>query len=174
MKDQTPTTYQELTSPENSTECSYSSGSFSLSYSSVGRGERKVERCKSLPHILPDSYTHSDIGRIKERLLRTNSKVEPSVIKTFTKTQKLTLASLALADFIGFCSMSIMAPFFPREATEKGLSETMSGFVFSFYALVVFLTSPIFGKILPALGPKFLFLSGMFVAGGCNLLFGLV
>jgi MFS family permease len=43
--------------------------------------------------------------------------------------------------------MSIMAPFFPREAAEKGLSETLSGFVFSFYALVMFLTSPIFGKI---------------------------
>jgi MFS family permease len=59
----------------------------------------------------------------------------------------MTLISLALVDFISFCSMSIMAPFFPREAAEKGLSETLSGFVFSFYALVMFLTSPIFGKI---------------------------
>lgn len=61
--------------------------------------------------------------------------------------QKLTLASLALVDFMSFCSMSIMAPFFPREAAEKGVSETLSGFVFSFYALIMFLTSPIFGKI---------------------------
>lgn len=87
--------------------------------------------------------------------------------------------------------MSIMAPFFPREATEKGLSDTTTGFVFSFYALVMFLTSPIFGKIvrfflsyahllinceinlqLPKLGAKFLFIVGIFVAGVCNLLFG--
>lgn len=84
--------------------------------------------------------------------------------------------------------MSIMAPFFPREAAEKGLSDTLSGFIFSFYALVMFLTSPIFGKIvskaknnnkersrlifqIPKFGTKVLFLSGMLVAGACNLLF---
>lgn len=78
---------------------------------------------------------------------RTNSQIETSAIKNFDKRQKLTLVSLALVDFMSFCSMSIMAPFFPREATEKGLSDTTTGFVFSFYALVMFITSPIFGKI---------------------------
>lgn len=55
--------------------------------------------------------------------------------------------SLALVDFMSFCSMSIMAPFFPREAKEKGMTEAIAGFVFSFYALVMFISSPIFGKI---------------------------
>lgn len=87
--------------------------------------------------------------------------------------------------------MSIMAPFFPREAAEKGLSDTLSGFVFSFYALIVFVTSPIFGKIvsfktktsernffnfflfqLPKIGAKFLFVLGMLIAGISNILFG--
>lgn len=78
---------------------------------------------------------------------RTNSHLQPSAIKRFTRSQKMTLASLALVDFISFCSMSIMAPFFPKEASEKDMSNTLSGFVFSFYALVMFLTSPVFGKI---------------------------
>lgn len=82
-----------------------------------------------------------------ENVFRTNSQIETSVIKNFDKKQKLTLISLALVDFMSFCSMSIMAPFFPKEATEKGLSDTMTGFVFSFYALIMFLTSPIFGKV---------------------------
>lgn len=55
--------------------------------------------------------------------------------------------SMALVDFMSFCAMSIMAPFFPQEADKKGMSETVSGFVFSFYALVMFLSSPVFGKI---------------------------
>ncbi|XP_017781207.1 PREDICTED: MFS-type transporter SLC18B1-like isoform X2 [Nicrophorus vespilloides] len=131
-------------------------------------------RSKSMSNICAESYTTGDIRRIKERLLRMNSHVEPAVIKKFSREQKLTLASLALVDFMSFCSMSIMAPFFPREAAEKGLSDTLSGFVFSFYALVMFLTSPIFGKLTPKLGPKFLFLSGMFTAGACNLLFGML
>lgn len=67
--------------------------------------------------------------------------------KKFTFKQKLALMSMALVDFMSFCAMSIMAPFFPQESFSKGMSETISGFVFSFYALVMFLSSPIFGKI---------------------------
>ena len=80
------------------------------------------------------------------------------------------------------------------------MSETVSGLVFSFYALVMFISSPLFGKIvskcintfsvhcslkleendlcsllslqLPRAGAKFLFMAGMFVAGSCNILFG--
>lgn len=68
--------------------------------------------------------------------------------------QKVTLGMLALVDFFCFCSMSIMAPYFPKEAALKGVSNTMSGIVFSFYALVMFITSPIFGKIVSCLFDK--------------------
>lgn len=67
--------------------------------------------------------------------------------KTFTYTQKLALVMLAVVEFMSFCSCSIMAPFYPKEASAKGMSESMAGFVFSFYALVMFISSPIFGKI---------------------------
>lgn len=33
------------------------------------------------------------------------------------------------------------------QASRKGVSETISGLVFSFYALVMFVSSPVFGKI---------------------------
>lgn len=65
----------------------------------------------------------------------------------FSLNQKVSLVMLATADFMSFCSMSIMAPFYPKEAASKGMSESMSGFIFGYYALVVFLSSPIFGKI---------------------------
>lgn len=54
---------------------------------------------------------------------------------------------LAVVDFMSFCSMSIMAPFYPQEAAKKHMSETMAGFVFGFYALIVFISSPVFGQI---------------------------
>ncbi|KOB73752.1 putative synaptic vesicular amine transporter [Operophtera brumata] len=116
----------------------------------------KLRRTRSWSAGLPDDAS-SEIRILRER-----------------GRQRLTLASLALVDFISFCSMSIMAPFFPREGSAKGLSDTMCGMVFSFYAVVMFLTSPIFGKYLPAMGAKFMFTSGMFVAGACNVLFGYV
>lgn len=131
-------------------------------------------RSRSLTHFSLDSYAIMEISRIRDRLLRTNSRIESSLFRYFNRNQKMTLLSLALVDFMCFCSMSIMAPFFPKEATEKGLSNTLSGFVFSFYALVMFVTSPIFGKILPLLGAKFLFISGITLTGACNILFGLL
>ncbi|KAK9738961.1 Major Facilitator Superfamily [Popillia japonica] len=161
---------------ENNKSQKYYSGHFT-SYSASLSSEikydiRKRYRSKSLSTLEPQTFCQSDIRRIRERLLRTNSHIQPSAIKAFSKSQKMTLVSLAIVDFLSFCSMSIMAPFFPKEASEKGLSDVLSGFVFSFYALVMFLTSPIFGKILPKVGAKFLFISGVFVAGICNLLFG--
>lgn len=66
---------------------------------------------------------------------------------TFTLRQKVALVMLATVDFMSFCSMSIMAPFYPKEAAAKGMTELTAGFVFGFYALVVMLSSPVFGKV---------------------------
>ncbi|XP_071452139.1 MFS-type transporter SLC18B1-like [Hetaerina americana] len=117
-------------------------------------------------------YTAREVRRIRERLLRTQRRPNPHDLRNFTRRQRLALFSLALVDFVSFCSMSVMAPFFPKEAAFKGMTNTTSGFVFSFYALVMFLSSPLFGKLIPQVGARFLFMSGMFVAGCCNVLFG--
>ncbi|XP_034234198.1 MFS-type transporter SLC18B1-like [Thrips palmi] len=95
-----------------------------------------------------------------------------SSIRNISSQQKLVLTSLVLVDFISFCSMSIMAPFFPKEASLKGMSESLSGLVFGFYAFIIFISSPLFGKILPVVGARFLFMTGMFLSGCCSILFG--
>lgn len=41
--------------------------------------------------------------------------VDATSVRNFSSQQKLVLTSLVLVDFISFCSMSIMAPFFPKE-----------------------------------------------------------
>ncbi|KAJ3662536.1 hypothetical protein Zmor_006881 [Zophobas morio] len=92
--------------------------------------------------------------------------------KKFTCKQKIALVMLAIVDFMSFCSMSIMAPFYPQEAATKGMSESLAGFVFGFYALVVFLSSPVFGKTLPKIGLKCLFTGGVLISGLCSLVFG--
>ncbi|XP_060517981.1 MFS-type transporter SLC18B1-like [Cylas formicarius] len=167
----------DLQLPPEIAGSSSSKSSFVQSSNSAfsGRGMyRSHRRSKSLSNIGPKEYTAGEIRMIQERLLRMNSRLQPATVKNLSAVQKMTLMSLALVDFFCFCSMSIMAPFFPKKAAEKGLSETTSGFVFSFYALVMFVSSPVFGKILPRVGAKFLFLVGIFVAGACNLIFGLL
>ncbi|GFQ75677.1 MFS-type transporter SLC18B1 [Trichonephila clavata] len=90
----------------------------------------------------------------------------------FTREKKKIAFCLCLVDFTAYLSMSIIAPFFPREAAMKGMREAVSGFVFSIYALVIVISSPILGKIQPYIGAKFMFLSGVFFCGSCNVLFG--
>ncbi|XP_063230677.1 MFS-type transporter SLC18B1-like [Bacillus rossius redtenbacheri] len=143
----------------------------------LGKARRKnasYTRSQSMSACQAGTYSAVEISRIRERLLRTQRHPQTGPLRHFTRSQKLTLLSLTLVDFLSFCSMSIMAPFFPKEAALKGMSQSMSGLVFSVYALVVFISSPVFGKILPHAGARFLFLSGMFVAGCCNVLFGLL
>ncbi|XP_049855808.1 MFS-type transporter SLC18B1-like [Schistocerca gregaria] len=135
---------------------------------------RKYIRSQSLSTFQQVKYTAGEIRCIRDRLLLAHKSSRSGSLRNFTRMQKLTLTSLALVDFTSFCSMSIMAPFFPKEAAQKGMSDTISGLVFSFYALVMFISSPVFGKILPLTGAKFLFMTGMFVAGSCNFLFGLL
>lgn len=78
------------------------------------RKQRSV-RSQSLPSRQLSRYSAGEIRRIRERLLRTQRHPEPGRVRQLTRTQKLALSSLALVDFISFCSMSIMAPFFPRQ-----------------------------------------------------------
>ena len=76
---------------------------------------QRCVRSQSLPACQLNKYSAAELRRIRERLLRTQRHPEPGPVRHFSRTQKLALTSLALVDFISFCSMSIMAPFFPKE-----------------------------------------------------------
>lgn len=91
-----------------------------------------------------------------------------------SRSQKLTLFCLCLVNFTSYISYSVIAPFYPQEAAFKGMREAVSGFVFSVYALTMMVFSPIFGKLVPILGAKLIFFSGILCAGGANILFGLL
>jgi hypothetical protein len=93
---------------------------------------------------------------------------------SFSSNQIWTLAVLSLASFTSMLAMSILAPFFPLEASNKGMRETVYGLVFSMYALVIMIVSPLSGILIPIIGPKFTLLAGIFVAGVSNILFGLL
>jgi len=104
---------------------------------------RPILRTKSESDF-PVLTSEEDVEEIRDKLIRDhNPSFHLKSVPSFSGQQKLVLASLALVDFTSFCSMSILAPFFPQKAEEKGVSTTMSGFIFSAYALVVFLGKPL-------------------------------
>ncbi|KAL1430436.1 hypothetical protein MTO96_014885 [Rhipicephalus appendiculatus] len=91
-----------------------------------------------------------------------------------SRSQKLTLFCLCLVNFTSYISYSVIAPFYPQEAAFKGMREAVSGFVFSVYALTMMIFAPIFGKLVPILGAKLIFFTGILCAGGANIMFGVL
>ncbi|XP_077989877.1 MFS-type transporter SLC18B1-like [Glandiceps talaboti] len=89
-----------------------------------------------------------------------------------TKIQRITLLSIAMANLVNMASYSIMAPFFPIKASEMGASDFIIGMIFGVYALIAFVFCPVLGKFLPKIGAKFMFLSGSFTSGCCQIMFG--
>lgn len=71
------------------------------------------------------------------------------------------------------CSLySVIAPFFPHVAKEKGMPEDQVGLMFSLYAIVAILFSPISGKVMMWIGRKYFILIGTAIETVGILLFG--
>ncbi|CAG0924637.1 unnamed protein product, partial [Notodromas monacha] len=98
-----------------------------------------------------------------------------SVLYAWPRKKKATLISLAVLEFTAAACLALLAPFFPVEVESRGLSDTVSGMVFSCYGFVMFVASPIIGRyIIPRIGLQFVFLSGCLFTGTCSILFGLL
>lgn len=91
-----------------------------------------------------------------------------------TRRQIFVLVSLIYNQFWGACCYSIQAPFFPEEAKSKGATSTEYGMVFSVFELMIIVMSPVFGRMIPTVSPKFLIVAGSFLEGGSCALFGVL
>lgn len=94
--------------------------------------------------------------------------------KSLEAHKKWTLVMMAFANFAACTCFSLLAPFFPSEAAKKGASQTVIGLVFSCFELWIFLSAPLFGNFLTRIGPRFMFIAGLFVCGACAVLFGVL
>ncbi|PAA93149.1 hypothetical protein BOX15_Mlig031423g1 [Macrostomum lignano] len=96
----------------------------------------------------------------------------PFSFRALSRKRKLLLVSLCLGELCSNVMLSIMAPFFPSEAEAKGVSSTVSGWIFGVLPLAQVIFSPIVGAMMKPAGVKFLFLSGAFLGGCATILFG--
>ncbi|XP_056445805.1 MFS-type transporter SLC18B1-like isoform X2 [Gadus chalcogrammus] len=58
------------------------------------------------------------------------------------------------------------------QALQKGASQTVVGLIFGCYALSNFIGSLIMGRYIVQIGAKLMLVSGLFVSGGCTIMFG--
>ncbi|XP_021345597.1 MFS-type transporter SLC18B1-like isoform X2 [Mizuhopecten yessoensis] len=121
------------------------------------------------------SDTHGDSGRDQEisvEIIKVSEK--EFSFRTLSKKQLAIVISFCMVGFANYLCLSLIAPFFPKEAREKGVSNLVSGWIFAAFPLTQFIFAPAFGKLIPIVGLKFMYLSGTFISGGCTILFGMM
>jgi len=84
----------------------------------------------------------------------------------------LSLVILAFSSFLGGSSLSILAPFYCKEAELHGISITGSGTVFASIFVLQIIFTPVFGKYLQIIGSIRLFILGVLLSGLTNIIFG--
>lgn len=89
-----------------------------------------------------------------------------------TNNQMIAVVLLSLFFFLSQSFYSIFAPFYPGVAVKKEMSKTQIGLIFGVFQFTLLVLSPIFGKYLEAIGVRFLFVGGLFIASGSEILFG--
>jgi len=88
------------------------------------------------------------------------------------KVRFLSLVILACAEFLGGCTLSILAPFYSKEAEDHGLTVSQCGIVFASIFILQIIFVPVFGKLSAKIGSTRLFIAGVFLAGVTNVAFG--
>ncbi|XP_023235724.1 MFS-type transporter SLC18B1-like [Centruroides sculpturatus] len=94
------------------------------------------------------------------------------IIKETSRKQLFLLIAFGCCNFTMGACYSLLAPFFPKEAENKGASPTIYGLIMGFYQVIVFIISPICGKMTSHITPNLLAYGGIFLSGYANVLFG--
>ncbi|CAB3360916.1 Hypothetical predicted protein [Cloeon dipterum] len=92
----------------------------------------------------------------------------------FTRAQKLTLGVFGFANFCNAICVSLQAPFYPKEAENKGATATEYGAVFAVFELIVFIVSPFLGKYMSVLGARRIYKVGIMTVATSSIIFGLL
>ena len=92
--------------------------------------------------------------------------------KRYTTRQLLVIFTYIYGNFFLAACVSLQAPFFPREAENKGATPTEYGLVFGAYELAIIFTSPLVGKLVGQSSPKLWIQFGLLLTGLMTILFG--
>jgi len=92
----------------------------------------------------------------------------------YTTRQWLVLVVLSLGNISQALVSSILAPFYPAVAEDKGVPPSIYGFIIGIYMLTMFLVSPIYGKYTNKIGLKNLFNIGLFVSAAACIGFSFI
>ena len=100
---------------------------------------------------------------------------EQSFLSRINRTQLCILIAIWLSYCTSMMMLSIIGPFFPLEASKKGMSQSIYGLIFAEYGMVQLIFSPIIGRyVTPAFGAKKTSIIGISLTGISTIAFGLL
>ncbi|KAL3204909.1 hypothetical protein MRX96_041047 [Rhipicephalus microplus] len=128
------------------------------------------------------SYTAVATPNIQEEILVQHSapsrawfsKTDSTSLPPITRKQWLIIVLIYSGNFCAAMSFSLQAPFFPKQATEKGASPTEYGLIFSSFYFTIFLIAPAYGKLVAIVKPNIMLNGGFSLTCLCVILFGFV
>eukprot|EP00731_Ephydatia_muelleri_P023506 Em0015g1089a len=120
-----------------------------------------------------------DEGSTEQSKTEVNTLLQTSSASVQHKTPSrlknvLAFAVCCFLNLVLSCAFSILGPFFPIEAAQKGVSSTLIGSIVSASPFCVVILSPFFGYYGSSIGVRFMLLISTLVLGLSFSLFGLV
>lgn len=89
------------------------------------------------------------------------------------KTNKVTLGLLLLNLFIAFLGIGLVIPVLPTLMNELGITGTTVGYLTAAFAIAQLIVSPMAGKAADKFGRKKMIITGLFIFGASEFLFGM-
>lgn len=84
----------------------------------------------------------------------------------------LVMVCINSANLVCHSVYSVLAAFFPQEAKAKGMSEDGVGIIFASFAGVIFIVSPVAGKLMTRHGKVWVYIYGLLIVSVSTVLFG--
>lgn len=121
------------------------------------------------------SFDHSSLIRhrcsIDQRQATFNESIKENR-KQYSTRQLLLIFTYIYGNFFLAACVSLQAPFFPKEAEDKGASPSEYGLVFGIYELAIIFISPVVGKLVGRTAPKIWIQLGLLLTGSMTVCFG--
>ncbi|XP_050048506.1 MFS-type transporter SLC18B1-like [Dermacentor andersoni] len=102
------------------------------------------------------------------------TKTDSTALPPITRKQWLIIVLIFFGNFCAAMSFSLQAPFFPKQATEKGATPTEYGLIFSSFYFTIFLIAPVYGKLVAIVRPNLMLNGGFSLTCLCVVLFGFI
>ncbi|CAL4214761.1 unnamed protein product, partial [Meganyctiphanes norvegica] len=91
-----------------------------------------------------------------------------------TGRQWSTLVVLCTSNICVYAASALLPPFYPALAENNGPIALQYGFVFGMFRLVIGIISPVYGRYIGTVGPRFMLTAGLFTAAGTCALMGFI